>query len=114
MAIFPSYAWVLKDNYDETPSYGVLRTDMDGGLSKQRPTRSIPVVTRTVNVYVGSLADKISFDTWFRNDLNGGTGWFDWVDVDGVTKNTRIVGGTFKWQQQGLAWVGQCQFETVG
>lgn len=114
MASFPTYADILEDDYVETPDYGVLRTDTDGGIAKQRPTRSLPIVTRDATVYVESLADRLLFDNWFKSGITGGTGWFDWTDIDGVVKPTRIVNGQLSWSPVGLAWRGKVQLETVG
>ncbi|WP_260469502.1 hypothetical protein [Achromobacter denitrificans] len=48
-------------------------------------------------------------------DLNGGSGWFDWRDLDGQTKQARIVGGNLEWERAGASlWNGQAQLETVG
>ncbi|WP_228468199.1 hypothetical protein [Achromobacter denitrificans] len=48
-------------------------------------------------------------------DLNGGTGWFDWRDLDGQIKQARIVGGNLEWERAGASlWNGQAQLETVG
>ncbi|GAB2913675.1 hypothetical protein [Paralcaligenes ginsengisoli] len=115
MTTFPSYAKVLLPGYGETPDFGVLRTDMDGGLAKQRPRWSKAIVTRDANVMVKKLADKLLFDAWFEADLNGGAGWFDWADpLDSVTKQTRIVSGKLKWSSPGIVWLAAVQLETVG
>ena len=33
---FPDYARILLDGFSEKPSFGVLRTEMDAGVAKQR------------------------------------------------------------------------------
>lgn len=115
MATWPAYAKILLEGFNERPDYGVLRTDMDNGIAKQRPRRSLPIVTRDVTVLVLSAEDKQQFDAWFRDDLYGGTGWFSWTDpVDGVTKQGRFVGGQLTWASPGKVWKAQVQIETLG
>ncbi len=115
MATFPDYACILLAGFSEEADYGVLRTEMDGGIAKQRPRWSKPIVTREVQIIVYSKEDRLLFDTWSRVDLNSGTGWFDWTDpVDGVTKQTRIVGGKYKWTTPGKVWLAACSIETLG
>lgn len=115
MSVFPAYAKILLSGFTEEADYGVLRTEMDSGIAKQRPTRSLAIVRRTVTIHVDSVADKIAFDQWRRVDLAGSTGWFDWVDpLDGITKQTRIVDGTLQWSSPGKVWRASGQIETVG
>lgn len=115
MSTFPNYAKVLLSGYSEEADYGVLRTEMDNGIAKQRPRRSLPIVTRTVVIHVETLADKNAFDTWRQIDLSGSSGWFDWLDpLDGVVKQTRIVGGKLQWTSPGKVWRAAGQIETVG
>lgn len=115
MATFPSYAKILLAGFGEEPDFGVLRSEMDNSIAKQRPTRSLPIVARDATLMVQSLDDKKSFDAWIKTDAKGGAGWFDWTDpLDGLTKLTRIVGGKYKWSSPGRIWLAQCQIETVG
>jgi len=115
MSTFPTYAKILLSGYAEDADYGVLRTEMENGIAKQRPRRSLPIVTRTVVIHVETLADKNAFDTWRRVDLFGSAGWFDWLDpLDGVVKQTRIVGGKLSWTSPGKVWRASGQIETVG
>lgn len=115
MSSFPDYAKVLLSGFTEADDYGVLRTDMDSGIAKQRPTRSLPIVTRDVIIHVETLADKNAFDTWRKTDLNGSVAWFDWLDpLDGVVKQARFVGGKLQWTSPGKVWRASGQMETVG
>lgn len=112
---FPAYARMLAEGYGETPDYGMLRSEMDGGLAKQRPTRTKAIVTRTVRVMVTSTADKINFDTYHRLSLSGGAGWFTFTDpVDRVSKQGRLVGGAIAWSKSGPLWLFNASIETVG
>lgn len=115
MATFPAYACILLAGYEEEPDFGVLRSPMDDGLAKQRPRRTLPIVTRSATIRVPDKASKALFDAWVKNDLNGGTGWFSYADpLDQKTKQARIVGGKYKWTSPGRIWLAQCQLETLG
>lgn len=115
MATFPTYAKILLAGYDEEADFGVIRSAMDGGIAKQRPRRSLPVVTRSATIKVANKTNKASFDAWVKSDLDYGAGWFTWVDcVDGVSKQARIVGGKYKWSSPGIIWLATCQIETLG
>lgn len=114
LPVFPAYARILREGFDETPDFGVLRTEMDGSVAKQRPRRSLPIVTRSAAVLVDG--SKVAFDAWFRDELGGGAGWFSWADpVDGVTKNARIVSGKLQWRPESKTlWRASVQIETLG
>lgn len=115
MATFPVYACVLLEGYKEKASYSVLRSEMDNGVPKQRPRRSLPMVTREVRVKLADKAAKVQFDTWVRTDLDGGTGWFNYIDpIDGATKQARIVSGEVTWSSPGVIWFADIKLETVG
>ncbi|MYZ44220.1 hypothetical protein [Schauerella aestuarii] len=112
---FPAYARILTEGYGEAPDYGMLRSDMDGGLAKQRPRRTKPIVTRTVRVMVRSTAERLAFDTFHRVSLFGGSAWFTFVDpVDAVSKQGRLVGGSIGWSKMGPLWFFNSSIETVG
>lgn len=115
MASLPTYACVLLEGYQETPDFGVLRTDMDNSIAKQRPRRSLPIVTRTVKIKVDDKVRKAEFDEWFAEDLNGGTAFFEYTDpLDGVLKQARFVGGQIQWTSLGLVWFADASLETLG
>jgi hypothetical protein len=109
----PSYACIQLSGYSESADYGVLRTDMDG-LAKQRPRWSKPIVTRTLRLSVGEKANKIAFDGFVRNDLAGGSGWFNFTDpVDEQLKQGRFVAGTLSWSTPGRVWFLDAKIETL-
>lgn len=115
MSSFPLYAKVIMEGFSETSDYGVLRTQMDGGIAKQRARWTKPVVTRDVQILCSSVSLKISFDDWIRNDLQGGVSWFDFTDpVSNQVKQARIVDGKVSWSSLGMVWVAKCQLETIG
>lgn len=115
MSAFPSYAKVLLGGFSQKSDFSVLRSEMDGGLAKQRPRRSKPIVTRAISILVTRLADQQAFDQWVAVDLSGGTAWFDWVDpLDRKTKQARFVDGDITWSSPGIVWTAQAKIETLG
>lgn len=115
MAVWPTYARLIVAGYGEEADFGVLRTEMDNGISKQRARFSKPIVTRDVQILVLSAMDKAAFDAWLRDDLAGGARWFDFTDpLDGTTKQARLVGGKIKWSTPGAVWIASGQIETLG
>jgi len=115
MAALPSSVRLLLNGYADSADYGVLRTEMDGGIAKQRPRRSLPVVTREATLMVHSLGDRLSFDAWARDEIQGGTGWFDFQTLDGTVRPARFVGGDIRWSSRGAGvWLAQVQIETLG
>jgi hypothetical protein len=115
MATFPEYACVLLEGYQEKANYSVLRTEMDSGIPKQRPRRSLPMVVRDVKVKVANKTEKASFDAWIKDDIFGGTAWFDYTDpIDNVVKQARIVSGDVTWSSPGVVWFADMKLETVG
>ncbi|WP_225547305.1 hypothetical protein [Chromobacterium violaceum] len=114
---FPSYALMLAEGYAEEANYGVQRTEMDGGLPKQRRRFSVPLVSRSLTVKLRSDADRLRFDAWLRDDLAGGVEWFSFPDpVSGQAKRGRLTGQpACRWQRDGpQKWKAQLQIETIG
>ncbi|WP_052877914.1 hypothetical protein [Chromobacterium subtsugae] len=117
MPEFPAYALMLADGYTEEANYGLQRTEMDGGLPKQRRLFSQPIITRTITIKVRSDVERARFDNWFRIDIAGGVGWFNWKDpISGQQKRGRISGTLpCRWQWDGRQkWQMQLQIETIG
>jgi len=116
LPVFPSYAKVLLTGFGQKADFGVLRTDMDGGIAKQRRRFSMPIVTRSVSLQITSRANKLAFDAWMSNELQGGTGWFTWYDpVERTSKRARFVKGELDWKPQTIEiWTATGQLETLG
>ena len=114
-AKLPDYVDVLLEGYAESPNYDVLRSDMDNSVAKQRPRRTLPIVARQVKLLVGNTQNKLAFDQWFRNDIHGGSNFFEFVDpIDKKTKMARFVNGTIKWSTPGSIWFIDAELESVG
>ncbi|WP_440217148.1 hypothetical protein [Chromobacterium piscinae] len=114
---FPAYALMLADGFVEEADYGVMRTEMDGGLPKQTRRFSQPIITRTITIKVCSDVERMKFDNWFRIDIDGGVGWFDWKDpISGQQKRGRISATSpYRWQWDGRQrWQMQLQIESIG
>ena len=115
---FPGYARLVLEGFGHKRDYGVLRTETDGGVAKQRPRYSKPIVTRSATLVIRSRADKLAFDAWHSNELNGGAGWFNWHDpLDRLDKRARFVKGELDWRAVTAnmeVWTASCQLETIG
>jgi len=116
MATWPTYARLIVAGYGEEADYGVLRTEMDNGIAKQRARYSTPIVTRDATAIVMRLADKQALDAWIAADLAGGAAWFAWTEpLTGSSVQARLVAGKWKWgEPQGPVWQATCQIETLG
>ncbi|WP_281661587.1 hypothetical protein [Microvirgula aerodenitrificans] len=116
LPVFPRRIRVIREGFEEDIDYGVLRTEMDGGVAKQRPRYSIPIVTRQVTLLARTLADRREFDRFVREDIAGGAGWFTWTDpVDGQSRRVRIVDGKVPWQAMTVdVWKASCKVESIG
>ena len=118
MAALPNYVKVLIEGYSQSPESVVERTEMESGPPKQLLARSRPMIQRNVVLLLKTKADYVSFLDWFRDDINYGTDWFDYMDpFDGVTKEARIVSGKIEpsVQRANFAmWKVGCVFESWG
>lgn len=96
-------AWVgigkfLLDGYGEEPQLSHLRTEMEGGIPKQRPRSSLEMMKRAATVLF-TQSEYAQFKTWRRDTVNNGTDWFTLDDpLDGVSKSFRIIGGQYSMQ----------------
>jgi hypothetical protein len=81
------------NNYSRIPQPAMLRTEMDSGPSKQRPSTSQAMMQNGVT-YVFTYAEYNAFLTWYKTTAALGSLWFNWTDpMDGVTKSARILNG---------------------
>lgn len=85
----------LLDGYGEEPSRPLLRTEMESGPAKQRPTSTKEIFSGQRNVLF-TQSEYIQFKTWRRSTINNGAAFFTLTDpMDGVSKQVRMVGGKF-------------------
>ena len=93
---FPNYAKILVSGFQQQRESAILRSDMESGPPKQAKVRSKVMITRSCKVYLSSLSDFQSFDTWFSATLSEGSSWFTFTDpVSSVTTLARFVGGGY-------------------
>lgn len=115
MATLPSYVKILFDGYAQRRESGILRTEMESGPPRQARFKTRVMITRSAKLYISSKADFQSFETWFMNDLAGGSLFFDMADpVSGATIAARFVGGTYTANPMSAAmqlWEVSCQIE---
>lgn len=80
----------------EEPQQSHLRTDMEGGVPKQRPRSSLEMFSRPATVLF-TQSEYAQFKTWRRDTVNNGNDWFTMEDyLDGATKAFRIIGGKYQ------------------
>ena len=116
----PSYVTVLFDNYSESITPALLRTDFDDGYTRQDSPVSRRAIVRTALLKLCSLQDLRDFKCWLRDSLNNGARWFEMYDiVEGRTLRARFVSGAFKFppraQLQSASaglWTAECQIES--
>jgi hypothetical protein len=95
---FPAYARYIF-GYEATAVSNVTPTDFEDGYTKQDPVNSQQKYAVSLTYALDSLADKLSFEAWRRDDLVFGAFWFDWVDpTDVITRRARIVKGEVKYK----------------
>jgi len=96
MATLPSYVKVLFDGYSQRRESGLLRTEMESGPPRQARFKTRVMITRQATLFIETNANFQAFETWFMNDLAGGSLFFDMADpVSGSTIAARFVGGTY-------------------
>lgn len=93
MAALPEYVIVLLEGYTEEFDAGVVKSEMERGLAKQRVGQSRVVKTIAVNLVFESAADADSFEGWYFDTIKR-IGWFDWRDPRTNTmRSVRFKGG---------------------
>lgn len=118
MATLPSYVKILFDGYQQTRESGILRTEFENGPPRQARFKSRVMITRQAKLYIDSNADFQTFETWFKNDLQGGALFFTMTDP--ATKSSieaRFVGGTYSVRPLSSTWNKfeiTCQIESWG
>jgi hypothetical protein len=116
--VFPSYAKILVSGFSQQRESALLRTEMESGAPKQAKVRSRVMITRTCKIYLSSLADFQSFDTWFSTTLDEGALWFTFTDpVSLVATTARFVGGGYSaapLMDKTTDWVITLKIETWG
>lgn len=96
MATFPAYAQILFKDYSQKKESALLRTDMESGPPKQAKIKSKVMAVRNVKIYLSSKSDFQSFETWYEDDIQLGSAWFDFVDpVSGLTIQARFRDGGY-------------------
>lgn len=111
----PSYVRLLLAGYGETPDYGVIRSDMEGPIAKQRPRWSSPVIQLDVTLLIEGFQAKLDFDVWFGDALAGGSGWFFYTDpISRAQRKARFIGGKIRLNpdSKGL-WRATTQIEAI-
>lgn len=94
----PAYSKLLLAGHAEAPDYGVIRSDMEGPIAKQRPRWSSPVIQMDVTLLIEGRQAKLDFDFWFGDALAGGSGWFLYTDpISQAQRMARFIAGSLRW-----------------
>ncbi|WP_159990804.1 hypothetical protein [Pelistega ratti] len=116
MEKFPSYAKFLREGYAEELDYNIQQSDMDSGLKKQRPGRSVPLKTYKGSILLKGLKNKQLFEQWLKS-IGNGTQYFSYHDpMSLVTKTCRFINP--KWEfslklREKQIWEVSCEMETI-
>lgn len=115
MATLPSYVKILYDGYTQKRESGIIRTEMESGPPRQARFKSRVMINRPVKLYINGVSNFQAFETWFMNDLAGGSLFFNMTDpVSGSTIEARFMGGTYVAKPLSSAmndWEIQCELE---
>lgn len=116
MATFPAYAQILYKDYAQKKESALLRTEMDSGPPKQARVKSKVMLVRNVKIHLQSKSDFANFETWYDDDLDQGSAWFDFIDpVSGSTISARFRDGGYTAQPMSAAmekWEITAQIES--
>lgn len=96
---------LIKD-YTEEPQSQVIRTGMDAGPKKTRRRFTAAPVDVPPLQYIMTPEQKIIFESWFNNDIQGGSLPFDWPRPRSGTASVMIVGEPpYRFQTFGRNWM---------
>jgi hypothetical protein len=115
MASLPSYVKILFDGYQQQRESGILRTEFESGPPRQARFKSRVMVTRSAKLYINGKTNFASFESWFMNDIKGGSLFFTMTDpASGSSISARFVGGTYNVTPLSSKWADfeiSCQLE---
>jgi len=118
MATLPSYVKVLFDGYQQTRESGILRTEFENGPPRQARFKSRVMITRQAKLYIDSNANFQAFETWFIDDIAGGSLFFTMDDpATEASIEARFVGGTYSARPLSSSmnkWEITCEIESWG
>ena len=93
MAQLPKYLTILIDDTGEEFDPGVIKSEMERGMAKQRVGQSRVVVEMPVTLLFNSAADAESILDWYFQTIRR-IGFFTWLDPRTQTERTgRFKGG---------------------
>lgn len=80
---------ILRGDYTETVEPNVRRTEMEDGAISQARRSGRDFLIRRFTVLVKD-SDATAFRQWLSRNTNT---WFNFTDLDGVTRDARLRGG---------------------
>ena len=107
LADYPS-SLPLPEGSDYQIGFGstVLRSSMDDGMPRQRKRFSTHIDDLPITIYYND-AELVEFERFVREDINGGTSWFNMElrDGEGVRlMEVMIQDGKYAIKKEGLKW----------
>lgn len=113
-AVLPDYVCFARSDYSEQFSYDVKQSEMDSGLKKQRPNRSVAIRTRKGSLIINGHENKRLFERWLKS-IGGGTGRFRYNDpLAKVSMECRFVNTEWNFSLQGIdIWTVDVEMENI-
>ncbi len=111
----PEYVKFLRGSYGESIDYNLQQSDMDNGLKKQRPGRSVPLKIRKGSLVLKGHMARRKFEFWLKS-IGNGTQRFEYRDpIEGVVKQCRFVQPKWEFGLQGKdIWMVDVEMESIG
>ena len=66
----------IQDGYEIQPTNPVIRTEVEGGPSRQRRRFTQAPTTYSIT-WIFTQSEFAEFETWHKNELYDGVGWFN-------------------------------------
>lgn len=94
MAKLPPYVTILLGSAEEEFDPGVISSEMERGLSKQRLSSARVVMRVACTLHFQSRQDTLAFDGWYFETIKR-IGWFDILDPrTRQLRSVRFAGGS--------------------
>ena len=82
ISIFPNYLILQAGGYSTSFDKGIYRTEMENGPAKTRNFKCRTMKIYNLKYHICSIDNKLSFESWWKNDIKMGALWFLWTDLE--------------------------------
>lgn len=94
--VLPAYITILFADYQQSRESALLRTQMESGPPRQVKIKSRIMTTIQARLYIDSNAEYQQFLTWYREEIQEGALFFQFIDpLTSTTIEGRFVDGGF-------------------